>query len=480
MLKRLTAVAVVLAVVGSGLYGQAAKPGGVARMISLGGTLAGRNVVYNPFVWSDPAWSLTNPAYTTAYRDYAWTNVGGGTLNGLTTIDNGYGNQYSGVNFGFGKDWTFGAVLSYDPSATNFLYQPIATVPAPFNTGLLNAFINATFPGRPGNPAGSTNTMGPIEVFQAVAGYHMGSLDLGLALLYGWTSRDNKSTTPAPGGTTEGDNSAHTFGLTGGLLLDLGGGNALDGSLAFRSDKATDKLIIPGTGAGTGTSEFNATATELQIAARLRLKMSNKVNFVPYAAFATISAEPKENSVFSGATTTTASLKLTNTNLAIGAGAEYHTATFYLAGGLTYAMLKAKAEQNSGAPANAAQTNTITTTGFPVFNLGSEWWFTDWLAGRMGYYRAFANTNNKTEFPTGSPVTTTETDNFGGSSVVAIGGYGAGADPSLVTLGLGLKFGAFALDATFSEEALRRGLGLVGAQDNINTFGYVTISYNFE
>jgi hypothetical protein len=39
--------------------------------------------------------------------------------------------------------------------------------------------------------------------------------------------------------------------------------------------------------------------------------------------------------------------------------------------------------------------------------------------------------------------------------------------------------GNLALGATISEEALRRGLGLVGAQDNINTFGYINTSFNF-
>jgi hypothetical protein len=46
-------------------------------------------------------------------------------------------------------------------------------------------------------------------------------------------------------------------------------------------------------------------------------------------------------------------------------------------------------------------------------------------------------------------------------------------------MGLGFKFGGAAIDATVSEEALRRGLGLVGAQDNINSFGYLTMSYAF-
>jgi hypothetical protein len=31
-----------------------------------------------------------------------------------------------------------------------------------------------------------------------------------------------------------------------------------------------------------------------------------------------------------------------------------------------------------------------------------------------------------------------------------------------------------------SENAVRRGLGLLGSNDNINTFGYINLSYCFE
>jgi hypothetical protein len=69
---------------------------------------------------------------------------------------------------------------------------------------------------------------------------------------------------------------------------------------------------------------------------------------------------------------------------------------------------------------------------------------------------------------------------FQPSSIVGSSGYGPIPDNSLITLGLGVKFEGFALDATVSEEALRRGLGLLGSGDNINTFGYITLSYSFE
>ena len=62
------------------------------------------------------------------------------------------------------------------------------------------------------------------------------------------------------------------------------------------------------------------------------------------------------------------------------------------------------------------------------------------------------------------------------NSWVSAGGY---SKDGLVTLGVGMKFGGFAIDATVSEDALRRGLGLIGAHDDINTFGYMTASYYF-
>ncbi len=484
MLRRLTALAIVLAFVGGSMYGQGAHPGGTARMLSMGGAPTGANAVFNPFIFSDPSWQQVNPAWATMYKDYAWSNVAGGTLQNASFGDNGYGNQYSGVNFGFGKEWTFGAVLSYDPSAVRVLYQP-NILPAPYNNGLLQTFINQYGGARPVGNFASTNQLGRVEVFEALAAYHMGSMDLGFGLLYGWTGRDAKTTTTTPvAGTFEGDLSAHVFGLRGGILLDLGGGSAVDGSVALRMDKADDKEIIPGSGAGTGTSEYSASATEIQLALRAKLKASNKVNFVPYGAFVTASSTPKEDAIVTGATGTRGSLKFSATNLVLGAGGEYHTSSFYLAGGLSFATLSQKAENNTGAAGALTWTTTQTLRGFPVFNLGAEWWFTDWLAGRWGYYRAFVNTNVKDENDPGFPAgqTTTETDVFGGNSFVTISGYGVGdgADPSLVTLGVGLKFGSFALDATVSETALRKGLGLIGQNDNINTFGYITLSYSFE
>ncbi len=113
-----------------------------------------------------------------------------------------------------------------------------------------------------------------------------------------------------------------------------------------------------------------------------------------------------------------------------------------------------------------------------MFNIGAEWWFTDWLAGRGGYYRSpgWANYKHEDSNPPGSNENTSSLPN----SAIFIGGLNAGNNDGLVTLGLGFKFGGFSLDATVSEEALRRGFGLIGSQDNVNSFGYITTSYSFD
>src|SRR5436309_2548234 len=100
------------------------------------------------------------------------------------------------------------------------------------------------------------------------------------------------------------------------------------------------------------------------------------------------------------------------------------------------------------------------------------------MAGRAGYYRSIGSGKLKIEAPGG--VTVENNLSLPNSVLFFPGGLGGVVDGSLVTLGLGFRFGGFALDATVSEEALRRGLGLIGSSDNINTFGYITTSYNFE
>ncbi|MEW6511487.1 MAG: hypothetical protein AB1428_11070 [Bacteroidota bacterium] len=470
MVKRITVLALVLAVAAGTMFA-GAHPGGIARQLAMGGSgyspaTVGPNLVFNPFIYDDPAVMLLNPAYQNMYRDYAWMNIAGGAITSFNSaVDNGYGRQFAGVNFAFGKELGLGANLSFDPSFTNFMVGQLAT------------FVN-NFAGRPAQTG-----LRPIDVFEAVASYDLGSLDVGFGFLYGWASNTSKSSsTPTPSVSTDNELSARVLGFRLGMSMDMGGGSAFDASAAIRLDKATDNVRgTNGAGQPANSGDYSASATEIQVDGRLKLKMSNRVNFVPYVNFVTISGEPKQDAPATGVTALTNSVKVSALLIGAGAGMEYKVGSFYFAGGVSFKSGKFKTESSTGGTTPATSTSTLTGTSFPQINLGMEWTLLDWLTGRLGYYRSFLSVKSKTETsgPAAGAGTTAESDTWFGNSNVVFGSY-AGPDNSLITLGLGLRFGNFALDGTVSDEALRRGFGLVGSQDNINTFGYLTASYCFE
>jgi hypothetical protein len=470
MLRRWTTIFVLLFLVGNYAISQA-KPGGIARQISMGGSNLGIGVVMNPFIVDDPSRILLNPAQQARYKNYVWWNVGGGTLNGLSTGDNGYGNQNMGVSFGLSPNLTIGAILSYDPSAmaqvANTLEGQASISIGGITIPAIPSFVNGRAPQ-------SIPSLG--NVFEVLVAYNTGSMDLGFGVMYGSASNTSTTTPPAPASGTDAEASARMFGFTAGMNLDMGAGSSFAASAALRLDKATDNIKVNPVQTGQG-GEYSSSGTEIMVDARMRLRMSNRVNFVPYAGVLSVSAEPKEDAPRQGAAPVNYSAKYSTLALGVGAGAEYHTSTFYLAGGVSYQMAKIKVEYNVTTPP-ASQTRTFSYTAIPVFNIGAEWWFTEWLAGRGGYYRSAGKGTVKAESsPNG---TTSETSLPMPNSAILVGGINPTNYDGLVTLGLGLKFGGFALDATVSEEALRRGLGLLGSADNLNSFGYITTSYSFD
>ncbi len=467
MIKRLLVLSLILVLVTSLGFSQA-KNGGIARMIALGGGNPSPEFVVNPFVYDDPTWTLLNPAYLGMYKDYAWMNVAGGRVTGAVP-DAGLGQQFTGVNFSLGKTLTLGAILSYDPSSFSTLR------PA------LNGFI-AQVGKRAANPTGLAQP-GPLETFEVLGAFDMGGMDLGVGVMYGWTNSDYKNSDTTAGAVSEASLPGHLFGIRAGIFFDLGGGSSVNGSATFRTLSASDKVTVLGSTNGTGESNYSAGATEFGVNASARLKVSSKFSFIPYGAFGTVSITPKEDNVVKGDSTTKRANDISTTAFAVGVGGEYRTPSFLLAGGVSLATSSATTTPKDAAGKELTKT-TNSLFAFPVFNLGMEWWFTDWLAGRAGYFRSFSSTGTKTEPPAGSGWTQ-ERNVFAGTSFLGgptafpwtISSY---SSDGLVTLGIGLKFKGFALDGTVSEEALRRGLGLIGAADNINTFGYVTISYCFE
>ena len=458
MVQRVAVLLLVLAVVSTEVPAQA-HPGGLARQLSMGGSLFGSNLVLNPYVFEDPVYIFVNPAYQANYPQYAYLNVAGGRVSGFSPADNTFGNQFVGVSFAPFRGFTLGAILSRDPSATSQVASQ------------MSSFIGvAQGPGRPQAVAP------PIDVFEVLGTFDLGILDLGVAVTTGWSSRTSMTEGP-PQASSNNEVTANMFGARAGILANLGGGSIVDAGAEFRLDKTSDN--ITGTnvaGAESNNGEYSASATELGVWARLKLHASKNVNFIPFGAFRSVSGEPKQDAPPTGGTEYQGSSTFSGQSFALGVGGEYTSSTIYLAGGVSWQSAKQTTE-TTPPPPGGTTTSSTTTSGIPVFHFGGEWWFLEWFGARAGYYRAFSTTTNRTEPPSGG--VTTENSVFGGTSLVPIGSY-AQADNSLITLGLGLQFGGFALDAMVSEDALRRGLGLIGSSDNLNTFGYITMSYGFE
>jgi hypothetical protein len=448
------AIIVVLLLIGIGMLFPQAKPGGIARQVAMGGSMAGQGLVLNPFIMDDPALLLVNPAYQGMYRDYFWANLAGGRIEGWNSDDNGYGHQNAGLAFGVSDAFTLGAILSYDPSAANMYTQGLRNYPQ-YQRGY--------------------QYIPPIEnVWEVIGAYKLNSMTLGLGVMYGWSSHTDKYQYTSPAATEELEMSSSMFGIRAGAIWDVSEKLSVDFAAQMRLDNATDKITYTPVDTGYG-GEYEASGTEWVFSARGCYKVNNKFNFVPYAMLGFTSSEPKEKTPPVGLNKATATLKYSTSLYAFGLGGEYRTQSFYLAGGISYQHYSMVSDIKEVGSESDTLKETLSYTGFPVLNIGAEWWFTDWLAGRIGYFRSMGSEMHKDEYPR----RTWEHNESYDFSAINIGELNGSNYDGLVTLGVGFKFGGFAIDATVSEDALRRGLGLIGSYNGINTFGYLSVSYNF-
>jgi len=480
MLQRWIIAMIAICLITGLAFSQGAKVGGEARQIAMGGSNAGSSVVVNPFLIDDPTFILVNPAYQARYGSYIWWNIGGGTTTGNTTpACDGYGQQNLGVSFNLSKDLIVGATFAYDPSAAAIARNLLSG--GTVATATIPAFIPDV--ARGGGVTGPQTIPAIQNVYELLAALRTGAMDLGFGFTYG-TSKNNH-TLDVPAGGTSIDNTASSsmLGFRGGLIIDMGSGSLFDAHAALRLDKATDNVTLSPAATGQG-SEYSASATEIDLGARMRMHVSNHFSFVPYGSAILISASPQEDKPLNAAAPIGYDEKVNITTIAFGAGGEYKSSNFLLAGGASFVMIKAKGEATTkavGTTPSTTTTNTTTYTAIPSFNLGAEWWLTDWLAARGGFSRMLGNLSTKSETPAGATGTATdETIVSQPQSLLQLGGINSTSYEGLVTLGLGLRFGNYSLDATVSDGALRRGLGLLGTNDNMNTFGYMTMSYNFE
>src|SRR5437879_1280054 len=201
-MKNLAIVAVMVFAMSASMFAQA-KPGGIAREVSMGGSNVGTNLVLNPFIMEDPSLVLVNPAYQAMYKDYGWANVNGGSVTGGSVgADDGYGRQNAGIAFGLNSEWNIGAILSYDPSAVNAVNTLIGGVPG----------FSPSISQRPG---GAQSIPAVANVWEVVLSNHMSNLDWGVGVMYGWSNNDLNSNSPTTSFNREA--SSNVWGFRAGL-----------------------------------------------------------------------------------------------------------------------------------------------------------------------------------------------------------------------------------------------------------------------
>jgi hypothetical protein len=370
----------------------------------------------NPYV-VDPEGIKVNPAWASEYYNFLWGDIGS---NSGAAFGNSSAGQFAGFNFRLADGFTLGALLT----ANDFNSISIARLD-PFGiVGQLNGIVG------PGTVVPLNNNL------EAIASFKLGSsMALGLGVAY---AASKNETTPATGNGTVGK--ASQLGINAGILANFTRSLMLDLGVSIMMPSAS---FEPATGNATEVSQSIIAAN-----GRVFFRYNNNVRFVPTVGFLTSSG-----TIDAGGTSTDAPSVMA---VGFGFGLEYSTGDFLIVGGPALASL------STTTPAVANVTPELSTSAFvfPVWNLGGEWNATDWLIARVGYTAFTGNTTTE------SAATTTTINE------VTTTFYGTPG----VSLGLGLRFGGFSLDATVNDDVLRQGLGNIGGGP---TFAYISGSFAF-
>ncbi len=377
--------------------------GGFARLHSMGD---------NPYI-VDPDNIKTNPAYSSVYSNFLWGDIGSET----TSPDDGMG-QFAAFNFKASRELTLGIMLSRN----DFMSTSIASLDPGGLVGILNS--------------GGADIVPLDNNIELLGSYKLGNLVIGLGFSYASTKNDFD---PAQG---SGDmNSASQFGANLGLMGNLSPG--------FKFDAAFSILLPSATYEPAAGDIIEGSNTFMLVNARGFITMGTNFSLVPNFAF------------FNGSGTISdggQSADLTSImGILVGVGLTYKKGNLLISGGPSfgYESMTFPAVENS----NPELQDTRMT--FPGWNLGAEWYFTEWLLGRVGYVASTfsetiqspasattLNENNRTDFSRGD-----------------------------VRLGVGFRFGGFTLDATVNDDVLRHGFNLIGG--GVKSFAYLSSSFAF-
>ena len=381
--------------------------GGYARLHSMGD---------NPYI-VDPDNIKLNPAYSSTYSNFLWGDIGANNGN----PEGGQG-QFAGFSYGFNDQFTLGFLLTRSDFMTSYA---------------IGGLDPRDLAGQINDETGA-NVVPLNNNFELLGSYNFGNFVLGLGVAYASTTNDF---TPDSGNGGY-QNSASQFGVNLGVMGKL--------SSKFKFDAAFS-VVLPSVAYepdGAGAFKIEASNTDIFVNARGFWSLSNKVTLVPTVGFLTSSGTAKNGAQ---------SFDLPSwMGFLVGVGLHYQVGDLLIAGGPSFMY---ESETIASTDTSPEEINSWTT--FPGWNLGAEWYFTDWLVGRLGYV---ASTFSGTYQSAVSPSSVNEFKQTG---------FGEGD----VRLGVGFRFGGFNLDATVNDDALRQGLNLVGG--GVASFAYLSASYAF-
>jgi hypothetical protein len=410
--------------------------GGTARNISLGGGPV------NPYL-QDLLRIHTNPSQLAQYPNRVWGDIG---FLAADVPQGGSRGQYIGVSVNITENNFVGLALNRRESP---LYNVDASSPPRDPIQEMNTMVASvlSFGAQP-----FSRPLSPIELFWAS---RLDSLVVGASVGYGrWsgersingTSQQSVSTIRAKAGVTERI-SPYTL-LDGSVLI---GFNNMSGT-ATPAGSSQNELSM------TGGTEFGADV-------RLKFDINNNWSFVPIARGYWFSWGMKE--VRNGVLVIPDPVsEYSQSELEIGAGANFGKNGFLFVGGISYQRLALVSDYR-------ASKTTVTTDDIPKINLGAEFAIASWLVGRFGYFDRLSTV--ETSVSSGSSTTTT-------TSSTELPWYGdlngLSAAQQRITMGVGMNVAGFSLDGTIGEGYFLNGpWPLSGTAQSL--FSVLSLSYQF-
>jgi len=403
-----------------------AIPSGTARFEALGS---------NPFI-KDAAIDINrNPAWSGIYRHYAFGDVGRfSSTNGDKDSAYVLREQYAGVNFRLGNQWSGGLVVNKNEGE------------------IFGGDIRAVYQGL-----GIEAPIVPIKLLLAVT---TGKLNVGFAPYFArWSAKFQEDTIEGKGGIISLDNSSSIFGGTVGFLSSMKSTSWIEGAVDVKSNKYESKRTDT-----TAVVTFeNTGGLEMDVFFRGWLKSgSSSVHIVPYVNFSMFNWDPTRTPALVGASTD----EYKKWSILAGIGLNMPIAGDGMLGaGISGGYGQDKLTSTSGSTGSTFEAKVSSFT-LPLFNVGVEWNFTDWMQGRVGLNRGISD--EKIELTS----TGTSTSSIEFSELFA-------TDPNqTITLGLGFQLDRFSIDGLIGERFFQSGPAILSDKEN-DLFGTLSVSYNF-